>query len=171
MNRKNPIVVLDIDHTLLHCKKEFNKIEFYGKILSPLDITLRPYIQEFLQYLLNNKIVIVVFTTATSEYARDVLFVYLENFYPFILKILSKKDCDKSYKLFKKEKHSKYVRKVLNAHNNILIGVDDLAHENMDKNGYNLLINIKRFTGDKNDNELLMVINKLSKLFKKENFL
>jgi hypothetical protein len=114
-------------------------------------IQTRPYAIQLILNLFNH-FDILLFTTGTADYAGACCQTYLLFVDHTFVGVFNRQDAMISNKLFHRYKHSKYIKSKLP--NQKLIGIDDMAPENMDYDGYFKIYKVKPWYGDTNDRSL-----------------
>lgn len=173
-----PLLILDIDETLIHTDTaplEYEKylnfdFKFKGNNSKSLYYTKkRPYLDEFLNYAFQN-FDIAIWTAAGVEYAEEILkgigldksklkFLYTQE--NCTLKL------SHDYSNYFGVKNLQKLKKGGYDLNKVLI-VDDIAETAV--NNYGNLIQIKPFTDDSDDTELLKLISYLEKIKNEQNY-
>lgn len=130
--------VFDLDETLVYV---------HGK-----DIFVRPYSETVLQVLNNNKSnIVILWSSADFTYVHNVLIRL--NWCHYFKKILTRDDCEVSFKLYGENKSCFFIKDLLKRENetyNIkFILIDDLALTNEIKKEYDFKINIVPFKSTK----------------------
>jgi len=172
-----PLLILDIDETLIHTDTvplEYEKhldfdFKFKGVGNSLYYVKKRPYLDEFLNYAFEN-FDIAIWTAAGAEYADEILKAIgldkskLKFFY-------TQENCtlklSYDYSNYFGVKNLQKLRKKGYDLNKVLI-VDDIAETAV--NNYGNLIQIKAFTDDTDDTELLKLISYLEKIKNEPNY-
>lgn len=173
MNKK--LLILDVDETLIHTEID-NPDCAYDFIMEFKDdnyiyyTSLRPYLNQFLDYAFSN-FQVAIFTTAEYVYIKSIIKHLKVDMSKFKF-IYDRQYCNTKYNhLTGFRDHIKKLSRVRNAFNfpleNMLILDDkpETASEN-----YGNLIPIKPFYFDKNDTELLKLISYLETIKDVENF-
>jgi RNA polymerase II subunit A small phosphatase-like protein len=173
-----PLLILDIDETLIHTDTaplEYEKhlnfdFKFKGNNSKSLYYTKkRPYLDEFLNYSFEN-FDIAIWTAAGAEYAEEILkgigldksklkFFYTQENCTLKLSL--------DYSNYFGVKNLQKLKKKGYDLNKVLI-VDDIAETAV--NNYGNLIQIKAFTDDPDDIELLKLISYLEKIKNEPNY-
>jgi RNA polymerase II subunit A small phosphatase-like protein len=173
-----PLLILDIDETLIHTDSvplEYEKqldfdFKFKGNSSKSLYYTKkRPYLDEFLNYAFEN-FDVAIWTAAGDEYAEEILKGIrldkskLKFFY-------TQENCtlkfSYDYQNYYGVKNLQKLSKKGYDLNKVLI-VDDIAGTAV--NNYGNLIQIKEFTDDSDDTELLKLISYLEKIKNEPNY-
>lgn len=165
----NRLIVLDIDETLLHSSIVNQPFDFKFDIDGLTYYTKkRPHLKEFLEYCFEN-FNVAIWTAADKDYA-EVILQNINISKSDLLFFYTKQNCSikynsetRNYDIIKPLDKVKYKISL----NNILI-VDDIIETA--RNNYGNIINIKKFMGDDNDNELLKLISYLEKIKNEPNF-
>lgn len=126
--------VFDLDETLVHVQ---------GK-----NIFVRPYAETVLQVLNNiDSNILILWSSADFTYVHNVLIRL--NWSHYFRKVLTRDDCDISFKLYGENKSCLLVKDLLKKENEIynikFILIDDLALKNETKKQYDFKINIVPF--------------------------
>lgn len=95
-----PLLVLDLDETLIHCPKEETRGCDYTMLVpgtsTIISFNVRPYAQEFLEEM-SEKFIIYVFTASDASYARTIV-NFIDPQRKFIARIIDRRYCCASTK-------------------------------------------------------------------------
>lgn len=123
--------VFDLDETLVYVQ---------GK-----DIFIRPYSESILQALNKSQSnIVILWSAADFTYVHNILIRL--NWSHYFKKVLTRDDCESSFKLFGENKSCFFIKNLLKRENEMyniqFIFIDDLASKNETKNEYDFKINI-----------------------------
>jgi RNA polymerase II subunit A small phosphatase-like protein len=172
-----PLLILDIDETLIHAEsfpKEFeDKIKFDFKFKenekSLYYVIKRPYLNEFLNYVFEN-FEVAIWTAAGYEYAEEILKgigIDKKNLTFFYTQENCTIKLDYESSQYYGVKNLNKLKKKGYDLDKILI-VDDISKTAI--NNYGNLIKIKQFKDDSDDIELLKLISYLEKIKNEPNY-
>src|SRR5215813_9286309 len=156
------LLILDLDETLLYAseeplsiKEDFTVEQYY--------VYLRPHVKRFLAFCLA-KFEVAVWTTSTEGYAEGIvscLFPAREAIsFLWARSRCTRKDDGEMREFYWLKDLKKVKRKGYDLEQ--VIVVDDTVQKH--ERNYGNLISVKEFTGDANDNELLLLENYLEKI-------
>lgn len=161
------LLILDLDETLVYATEE--KLEHQEDfVVGQYYVYKRPFLQEFIQFCLEN-FDVAVWTTSTSNYAAEIVANVFPN--PSDLKFLwSRLRCTISFD--EEERGNFYEKKMKKVRSRgyelkKVIVVDDTPQ--VWRNSYGNLVQVKPFFGKKEDNELQNLIIYLKRLKDTEN--
>jgi RNA polymerase II subunit A small phosphatase-like protein len=162
------LLILDLDETLLYATEEPLSIKEDFKV-ERYYIYLRPHVDRFLAFCLT-KFEVAVWTTSTEDYAEEIV----SRFFPSreaISFLWARNRCTRKYDGELQEFYwIKNLQKVKRKGYDLeqVIVIDDTAQKH--EQNYGNLIPVREFTGDPNDNELLLLESYLEKIADTPNF-
>lgn len=166
LNHKKKIVVFDLDETLVHCEtKSINKCEIVIKLNSPsseiskIGLNIRPYLRESLLEI--KKYFTILIFTASQQILGDLVLDYLDPENEIFDKRLYRNNCYQT-KLNNDIIYIKDLRILKNVDLKDVVIVDNsvLSFSFLLDNG----IPILPYYGNKNDTELIILVNYLKHL-------
>src|SRR5690242_3118818 len=162
VGRQRKLLILDLDETLLYAteeplsvKEDFTVEQYF--------IYLRPHVHRLIVFCLT-KFEVAIWTTSTEDYAEEII----SRLFPSreaISFLWARSRCTRRYDGELREFYwIKNLQKVKRKGYDLeqIIMVDDTAQKH--EQNYGNLISVKEFTGDPNDNELLLLENYLEKI-------